>query len=618
MTFLADYWIGGLDPFYYHLTSVFIHAANAFLLCLVLRLVLPLLLRGALGQRGTNLLALGVATVWAVHPVHSAAVAYISGTADTLAMLFCLTAILLCEQAYRATHALPRLLCGSGAFLGLLLGLCAKEIASVWLLLFLGYLFFGRTGTTRRARWTTVAGALLALAFYVGLRHLPPAPPPPPFTPTFPPKGVLMLRALGDYGSLLLFPKDLFMERQVFASPGLANAREAWFYHTLFFGGFLVLFAFGLGAWWTGRGQTLRRVGIGWFLAGFLPISNLFQLNATVAEHWLYLPSIGFFLFLAGIGVDVLPPLLRSRRAVLLTLALGFLTVSALGLRTWVRTFDWLDELTLFRQTIADGGDVPRARAALAVAYRRQGMRGKEQAAADDQAIAVLRDVVARYPKVVASRVNLATALAKRGELTEARALLEAAAASLAVETPPGDQRETVITIQSLDVLAKEDPTWPARREALFTRGLREHPDAWDLTRYVVQSRAAEGNRTEALRLARQFAEAHWWHGPAWIVLGRLEAEAGDTAAALSVWQQASRLDVHDAEAFADAAAFCVQNNRLAEARRFQAEAVSRQPGSPRQHVQLARILARQGDEAGARAQVELAQSLVETARTDR
>ena len=32
-----------------------------------------------------------------------------------------------------------------------------------------------------------------------------------------------MIRALGDYGSLMLFPDKLFMERQVFAAPGLAN-----------------------------------------------------------------------------------------------------------------------------------------------------------------------------------------------------------------------------------------------------------------------------------------------------------------------------------------------------------------------------------------------------------
>ena len=87
LTFLADYWFWGLNPFGYHLTSVLIHAANAFLLCLVLAAGSA---DNAAGRDSLDAappkIALGVSLVWAVHPVHSAAVAYVSGTADTLAM----------------------------------------------------------------------------------------------------------------------------------------------------------------------------------------------------------------------------------------------------------------------------------------------------------------------------------------------------------------------------------------------------------------------------------------------------------------------------------------------------------------------------------------------------
>ena len=38
-----------------------------------------------------------------------------------------------------------------------------------------------------------------------------------------------------------------------------------------------------------------------WFFVALLPSSNLYPINAYMAEHWLYLPSIGFFLLLAGI-----------------------------------------------------------------------------------------------------------------------------------------------------------------------------------------------------------------------------------------------------------------------------------------------------------------------------
>ncbi len=312
LTFLATYWCWALNPFGYHLTSILIHAVNACLLFLTLRRTLTGLLDGRGDKRRVGSTAFLVALLWAVHPVHSAAVAYVSGSADSLAMLCCLSAWLLCERALDAARALPRTLFAVGAFPCLLFGLCAKEIAGIWLLLYFGYLFaLRRPDPARWSRWIVVAAGLAAVGVYLVLRHLPPTPPAAPPLPPLPAKGVLMLRALGDYGSLMVFPAKLFMERQVFAAPGLANPEDESVYFALGVTGALVLVAFAAGIWWRGQGRTLRRVGAAWFMVGFLPVSNLFALNASVAEHWLYLPSIGFLLFLAGAALD-LPPLFRG------------------------------------------------------------------------------------------------------------------------------------------------------------------------------------------------------------------------------------------------------------------------------------------------------------------
>ncbi len=612
LTFIADYWFAGTNPFAYHLTSLLIHAANAVLLCLVLRLVLPILLRGEWPRRQVNLLALGVALVWAVHPVHNAAVAYASGTADPLAMFFCLAAVLLCERSLRFMGSVPRFVFGAGAFAALLLGLCSKEISIVWLLLFLSYLFFGRPDTSRRARWIVVACVGVALVAYLGLRHLPPPSHAPPFSVQLPSKPVLMLRALGDYGSLLIFPKDLFMERQVFAAPGLANAQDAWFYHLLLFDGLLVLIALGLGAWWPGQGRTLRRVGAAWFLIGYLPISNLFLLNASVAEHWLYLPSIGFLLFLTGVGLDVLP-LLKGRRTPLL-LAVFTLMICALGLRTWYRTFDWADDVTFFRQTIADGGDVPRARAGLATAYLRLAAEGK-QTEANDQAIALLRGLIRRQPTATGPRINLGIALGRRGQFAEAKSILESVIPDLFTQPQGGDPRELGMTVSCLDSLEKGDASWLERRKILLDQGAQHYPNSWELTKYLVQEHARAGERLQALTLARRFVNNHWWHGPAWIVVGELEKQVGNSSEALVAWQQASRLDVHDAEALDDAAALAMSEGHLDLARDLQARAVNRQPDSPLQHVLLAKIFSSQMNPEAAQAQLAAAASLVDAER---
>ena len=45
--------------------------------------------------------------------------------------------------------------------------------------------------------------------------------------------------------------------------------------------------------------NTLITFSIGWFFIMLLPQANLYPINSYMAEHWLYLPSIGFFLIAA-------------------------------------------------------------------------------------------------------------------------------------------------------------------------------------------------------------------------------------------------------------------------------------------------------------------------------
>src|SRR3989338_8014226 len=47
------------------------------------------------------------------------------------------------------------------------------------------------------------------------------------------------------------------------------------------------------------KSDTLIPFSVFWFFIALLPLSNLYPINAYMAEHWLYLPSIGFFLILA-------------------------------------------------------------------------------------------------------------------------------------------------------------------------------------------------------------------------------------------------------------------------------------------------------------------------------
>jgi Flp pilus assembly protein TadD len=43
--------------------------------------------------------------------------------------------------------------------------------------------------------------------------------------------------------------------------------------------------------------------GLGWFFIFLIPVANIMPINSTMADHWMYLPSIGFYLaFIGGVG----------------------------------------------------------------------------------------------------------------------------------------------------------------------------------------------------------------------------------------------------------------------------------------------------------------------------
>jgi hypothetical protein len=51
------------------------------------------------------------------------------------------------------------------------------------------------------------------------------------------------------------------------------------------------------------RNSALTFFSIAWFFIALLPMSNIYPINAYMAEHWLYLPAIGlFWLFASGVN----------------------------------------------------------------------------------------------------------------------------------------------------------------------------------------------------------------------------------------------------------------------------------------------------------------------------
>jgi len=91
-----------------------------------------------------------------------------------------------------------------------------------------------------------------------------------------------------------------------------------------------------------------------WFLVGLLSHLQIIPLNMTVAERWLYFPMIGL---LGMIGVVLSSPPStklegRLRRGSSLLFSLGIVIILLLSIRSFIRTLDWQNGLTLFGHDI--------------------------------------------------------------------------------------------------------------------------------------------------------------------------------------------------------------------------------------------------------------------------
>jgi tetratricopeptide (TPR) repeat protein len=590
ISFIIDYFFWHTNTFGFHFTNLLLHAGSAVALFILLQRIL----RSALKTERLESWVLSdlpffAALLWAVHPVHSAAVDYISGRADSLAFVFAATGWILVFVGRERRARIVRFVLFLLAAVCGLVALCSREIACIWFVLFLVHTLFFDRQSTRRSKTIAVGACLLLFAAYVGLRQLPPprSAPGPSQGWGAPVRAVLMLRALGDYARLMAFPSNLHMERTVVDQDNYPSS-DSWQHSVateyLSILGLAFAALLGIGCRWRGNGRSIRIFGAVWFTLGYLPISNLVELNATCAEHWLYLPSVGILIFVLGC-VTELPAKYRAAVA-----ALACTAAIALGVRSAVRSSDWAVPETFYQRTIAAGGNSLRVSENLAEIYARRGDRKAAEA--------LLRKILAVTPEFPLARNSLARILFEEGKKSEAEALF-AASAKQSGRTSKTYPRTWVAVVNLSHLLHTNHRDEEAL--AMLDKARADYPEIWEVVSQESELLRQTKGPTAAAQLVSDFARDHWWHYGAALALGRLYAEEGDAERAIAALTQASRLDVHEVEALHLIAQTRVRQHRFAEAYRAQKRAVARQPGAIRQYVFLSDILEKMGQTAEAK-----------------
>lgn len=517
LTYTLDYGAFAFRPAGYHLTSILCHLAAALALLLLAGELL-----GSFGveERKRRWIAFFAALGWAIHPIHTAAVVYVSGRADPLAAAFGFLGLYLALRGLR-TDGVKRwiLLVAAGALF--LLSALSKESGIVFLLLWCAILLL-------RKKWkeflpATVA-ALFVITIYLSLRlpaeHVP-APvlrPPAPLLV----RPIVAARAVAEYAGLILLPINLHMDRDLETHPeGEAEAREsraAWRELQTLVG---VLLAGGAVYWmWRSRKQA-PAISDCLLLAAiaYLPVSGIFPLNATAAEHWIYVPTA--FLFLAA-GLTI-SQFSISSAIVGSVLAVWFIF---LGARTWIRTFDWKDQRTFLERTITSGGDSARMLINLAGLELSE---GKLDAAKKNLALALRKE-----PNQPLAILSLASVAMRQNDFAAARDWL-----NRATKTPLFEAR-------AYELLALLEHKEKGRVDLLrFRLAARTGPPNWSIEKRYVEVLDQSGETNTAIAELESCLATQWYRAESWQLLSELLTKAGQPDLAARAKSHAEDYDVH-------------------------------------------------------------------------
>jgi len=517
LTYLADYAAFVFKPSGYHFSSILFHVGAT----LALFLLANELLRGwnfeERKRRGRAFIA---ALIWAVHPVHTAAVAYISGRADPLAATFGFLGLYCGIRVAPATRANRWLLqIATAAFF--LLSALSKESGLIFPILLIAILVL-------RKSWRQLAPASLVLAFvivsYLSLRlpaeHFP-APrlrPPAPLLV----RPIVVARAFAEYTSLILFPANLHMDRDVESHPfgsSDASVRGAAWRELQTLAGIVLLAA---AIYWLIRSRRRDPAVFGCLVLAalaYIPISGAFSLNATIAEHWVYLPAA--FLFLAAtIAIS------RLRIPVRATVSVAALLVVLFGARTFLYTFDWKNQRTFLERTISAGGDSARMLINLASQELHDGQL--------DSAKKHLDAALEKEPNQPFAVINLAVVAIRKDDYATAREIL-----SRAINLP-------VVDAQAHELLGILELKEHDRVELLrFRLASRTGPPNWRIERRYIEALDQTGNTAAAIKELGKCLETQWYRAESWLLLSRLLSKNGPTREAMDALEQAKDYDVH-------------------------------------------------------------------------
>ncbi|MBJ6759366.1 tetratricopeptide repeat protein [Myxococcaceae bacterium JPH2] len=394
---LAIHLLAGVRPWAYHLLPVLLHA--------VASVTLSSLTRRLAGALRPNV-ALAAGLLFAVHPVHAEAVAWISGLMDVATTTAGLGALwMLATRGLRPRRAV------AGAALWLV-ALLFKEVAALVPLMLLAWEVMDTQDPRPRRELVWRYGALgVAGGLYLAMRWnavgwavansgWAAVPPSIAWLNTLP--------LLASYARLLTIPSGLSIFHHFEPSTSITEGPVVL--------GALVVVTLLVALARLRTRVPLAWLGLLWVILPLLPALHLRALGESpVAERYAYLPSAGLCILLA-MAWNAWEQGGRQRSVALLV-GIGVLVVATA--KTSTQVLVWQDEVSLWANAVDVEPASPVPAYQLGATLLREGEA--------ERALPVLDHAVVMRPTYSPAVEALAQALLQSGQAARARELLEAA-----------------------------------------------------------------------------------------------------------------------------------------------------------------------------------------------
>jgi hypothetical protein len=389
LSYLIDYSLWKLNPLGYHLTNFLLHFFNAILIYFLVNLI-------SLNKK----ISLITALFFIIYPIHTEAVTYISGRADLLATFF----LLLCFIFYIKHLSVKSTKVYTLMVLSYVLALLSKENSLILPVLLLLYHYAFKKKLESKGFSSIVGVAFVYILLRLTLLKF--------LLPRFSDPATLFQRlpgffvAVTNYIRLVFLPFNLHMEYgyRLFNFTDL----KALIGVTLLFS--LLIYAFR-----KRRSNAVIFFSISWFFLALLPVSNLYPINAYMAEHWLYLPSIGFFIIL-GKGLNCISRKIESRNTTIVFL----IGLAALYSYLTIKQNEyWKKPITFYKRTLKYASGSPRIYHNLGLIYYDLGKK--------EEAITLYKKALQLNPEYAKAYNNLGLAYYDLGKKEEAISLFKKA-----------------------------------------------------------------------------------------------------------------------------------------------------------------------------------------------